>query len=75
MDLALDDKDSRTGDDGETVREDTTPPDHAVSDTTPDATLDGGSTTTTYGPDGTVTTADSSDDSTADDSTTADSTD
>ena len=51
----------------ETVREDTTPPDHAVSDTAPDATVDGGSTTTTYGPDGTVTTTDSSD--TSDEST------
>jgi len=77
VDLALDDKDSRTDDDGETVREDTTPPDHAVSDTSPDATLDGGSTTTTYGPDGTVTTTDSSDtseESTTDDSNVDDST-
>jgi hypothetical protein len=54
VDIPLDDKDS-----DETVREDTTPPDHAVSDTTPDAMADDSSTTTTYAPDGTVTTTDS----------------
>jgi hypothetical protein len=61
VDLALDDKKDQ---DDETVREDTTPPDHAVSDTAPDATVT--STTTTYGPDGTVTTTDADDDSSAD---------
>lgn len=47
VDLPLDDdKDS------ETVREDTTPPDHAVLDTTPDATVDGTATDSALKDDG-----------------------
>lgn len=56
VDLALDEPATgdRTGErpgDG-AVREDLTPPDHAVADTSPDATADGD--TTSYRPDGTV---------------------
>jgi hypothetical protein len=50
VDVALDDRgtfeDPQVSDaDGDTLREDTTPPDHAVADTSPDATPDGSAVT------------------------------